>query len=165
MKVVKKSRNSNIEILRIIAILMIIFSHYSVHCASEYLTTFSFNKIFCETLELGNLGVIIFILIFGYYYDTNKLRLNKFLNLVIPVIFYSVVLYLCFNKLDYHIIPCFFPVLFRRYWYVTAYIVLYLFSPYLSKFIESLTRSNFKKFLITIFLVWQIIPWAFSFIG
>lgn len=40
----------------------------------------------------------------------------------------------------------FFPILYKRYWFVTAYIFLLLLSPLLNKFIKSLTKK--QHFLI-----------------
>ena len=99
----RETRNSNIEILRIIAIIMIIISHYCIQVINEDMpatnNTFSItNKIICDSLTLGDIGVDIFIIIFGFFYDKNKLRLNKIINLILQVLFYSLGIYiiLCF---------------------------------------------------------------------
>ena len=64
----KKHRNTNIELLRIISILMIVLSHYSVHSGiSRNMLSLGWNRFLLEITSLGNIGVIFFVLITGYY--------------------------------------------------------------------------------------------------
>ena len=60
----KKERNSCIELLRIISIIMIVLSHYTVHNGVANSTLdIGFNRFLLEITTLGNIGVIIFITI------------------------------------------------------------------------------------------------------
>ena len=70
----KKERNSNFELLRIIAMLMIVFHHFSVHGGFNYeLTDISFNRLWLYFISMGGkIGVDIFVLISGYFLITNK---------------------------------------------------------------------------------------------
>lgn len=72
----KKTRNSNIELLRIVAMLMIIVYHINQHCVRTNLIT---SPLFCEPLiyksllipqliePLGIIGNGVFILISGFF--------------------------------------------------------------------------------------------------
>ena len=79
-----KTRNSNIELLRILAMFMIIIFHISDHCVKVQLTdTASMlrmnNGLFCEPVfykkllllstfaPMGKIGNVIFITISGYF--------------------------------------------------------------------------------------------------
>ena len=64
-------RKSNIELLRIISMLMIISSHFVIH-GSIIMTNNVFIKTLANMFELGNLGVLLFILITGYFYENNE---------------------------------------------------------------------------------------------
>lgn len=60
-------RQTNIEILRIIAIFMIIVFHYVLHDEWKF-ETGTINQMIIETfLILGELGVNLFMLITGYF--------------------------------------------------------------------------------------------------
>ena len=70
MRLIK--RNSNMEILRIVAMFMICIHHCSIYggiISSEL--PIGFGRLFLEYSTLGNIGVIIFVLITGYY-NVNK---------------------------------------------------------------------------------------------
>ena len=59
-----KKRNSSLELLRILAMLFIVISHYSVHGGFNLNSiNLLFNKVFLQVSTLGNLGVNIFVLI------------------------------------------------------------------------------------------------------
>ena len=72
-----KNRNSNIEILRIISVFMILFSHYSVHNGiTNSDLPIGINRYLLEISILGNIGVIIFVLISGYFSINKKNPFN-----------------------------------------------------------------------------------------
>ena len=65
----KNHRSSNIELLRIIAMIMIIAHHVSVHSGFVYPgEIISFNRLWIQFIQLGGkIGVNIFVLISGYF--------------------------------------------------------------------------------------------------
>lgn len=68
-----KIRNSNLEILRIVSMILIIVHHYVVHGQFEWSNTITTNKILLEVLSLGGkLGVNCFVLITGYFMVQSK---------------------------------------------------------------------------------------------
>ena len=64
-----KERSSNIEVLRIIAMLLIVMHHYSLHSNLLFEpTSIQLNHIFIQILQVGGkVGVAIFVLIMGYF--------------------------------------------------------------------------------------------------
>ena len=70
----KKERNSNIELLRIFAMLMIIADHIFIHCVNGQLNTKLFNTpyiykkllILVTIAPLGIIGNMIFMIISGF---------------------------------------------------------------------------------------------------
>lgn len=72
----EKTRNSSIELLRIISMLMIILSHCCIHGLDSLSSKYFINNFFTTVFFLGNLGVIIFMLITGYYTIESKFKLN-----------------------------------------------------------------------------------------
>lgn len=161
-----KERNSNIEILRIISMLFIVVSHYSIH-GEISLTALpvGINRLILEITRLGNIGVIIFILISGYYMIGQKnIQLKKILKLLFQVSFYSLLIYILFIILGLEsfsiktFIKNIFPVIFNKYWFATAYILLYLLSPFINKFLNNLEKKEHLLFLIVTLVLFSIIP-------
>lgn len=68
MNNIKKTRESNIEMLRIIAIFFILLHHYALYNSLYNLEVSNINKYIGIILfSLGKIGVNIFILITGYF--------------------------------------------------------------------------------------------------
>ncbi len=65
----KDNRNSSLELLRIIAMILIVVHHYAVHSGFIYeYQPFTASKLIMQTLSIfGKVGVNIFILISTYF--------------------------------------------------------------------------------------------------
>jgi surface polysaccharide O-acyltransferase-like enzyme len=160
------ARNSNLEFLRILSMLLIIMHHYSVHGAfvldPGILTT---NKVIVQILSAGGkLGVNCFILITGYFMIESSFKVKKLLKLVCEIFFYSAILFAIFTAFglaDFSAklaIKSFFPTIFSIYWFATAYVVLYVFSPYLNVFIKGLDEKKHLNLILLLIVLWSVIP-------
>src|SRR5574344_1877581 len=88
----KKDRQSNIELLRILAIIMITLHHFSLYLGLYNNSNLGMEKnIFGIVLfSLGKIGVNIFIIISGYFLIDSKSNIKKIIKLWLEVLFYSV---------------------------------------------------------------------------
>lgn len=157
-----KTRQSNIELLRIIAMIFIISFHMTLYEKTMY--TGSIKKTIFSTIlsSLGLIGVNIFILITGYFQIEQKFKAKKILKIWLQTVFYSaliIVLLRYFNiiKVDRRIIfYAFLPVTYNEYWFISSYILLYLFSPFINKFAKCLSKNEYKNFLIIFTFLFSI---------
>lgn len=162
----KTSRNSSIELLRILAMVFIVISHSSVHGGlPDVASDIMFNNLLLDWCVLGNLGVDIFIIISGYFMCTNKnmSQTNRIVKLCTQVWFYSILCLAIYAVLGYSInvktiIEALFPTIFSVYWFFTTYVVLILLSPYLNIVLDKLTHKQFLTFMGLILLIWCVIP-------
>ncbi|MCM1262431.1 MAG: acyltransferase [Butyrivibrio sp.] len=88
-----KERQSNFELLRIVAMILIVVSHYAGYIQPEFPTgAVTFNRVLIQTLCFGGgAGNIMFFAISGYFwkdYTDNRKRIFK---LWLEMLFYSVV--------------------------------------------------------------------------
>lgn len=159
----KAPRNSAIELLRILAMGMIVLSH--ICCHSGYDATYSLlsvNRLFVQFGYLGNLGVALFIMISGYF--QSSLRARSLSRLLGQVWFYSVSLFLiCHFGFGYSytremLWQVFLPTIFNEYWFFTAYIVFLLLTPFVNAMIRALTRDQMRTMLAVMTLLWVLIP-------
>lgn len=75
----RKKRNINIELLRILSMLLIVYHHYSVHSSWIFHNSFSKRTALINIIgNFGKIGVIIFVLITGYFILSKDLVLKKF---------------------------------------------------------------------------------------
>lgn len=164
----EQKRNSSIELLRIILMIMIIGSHFAGHGGFIFDSSITFTKLWWNFTNLGgNLGVDVFVIISGYYLITNdsfKSNIKKALKLWGQIFFYSVVIFFVMSaieKRDYNLIEilhAFFPVIYSQWWFASTYFVLYLIHPFINKFLLSLNKKQYQIFLLSIILLWCLIP-------
>lgn len=147
---VKAVRNSNHELLRIIAMFMIVFIHanrflfYLVNGKTAFVLNGMVNGI-C------NIGVTCFMLISGYY--GMKFDIRKFVRMECMMITYSLaetaLLYTVMPEqlqgaaLLEQIVKSMLPFITRKYWFYSCYVCLLFLSEYIQKFIDALKQKEF----------------------
>lgn len=154
-----KTRNSSIELLRIICIFGIIFMHTIAYGGDELAV---YNRYLLIVVNcFTNLGVTCFMLISGYFGVT--FNLEKLIKLDLMVIFYTlihliirVVLGVEIGLMD--LLSCAFPVLSNQYWYITAYFIIAILSTYINQIPERLLKNNFEKILAVLIFLFSVVP-------
>ena len=147
-----KTRDTNIDLLRIIAMLMVI----TIHClgngnllGNSKIPTYNLVGIrILDTLSL--VAVPTFFIISGYYMSSYKINLKKIFLLYGRVVFYSLLLYFIGTLINIKTnkFSAFFPISSGSYWFVNAYFILYMFSPILNMWLNILSKKQFKFMLI-----------------
>ena len=165
-----KTRNTNLEILRIISMYMIVFIH-----ANRFLPHFCTGAqgTFYNGLVNGicNAGVSCFILISGYF--GMKFKLNKLVKMECMMITFSLLetlfLVLAFPEqmqgavLAEALIKSLLPVISRKYWFYSCYVCLYLFSGFIESFTEKIEKKNYEKLLCLLLVLFSVFPTLFYF--
>lgn len=157
----KKERNSNIELLRIVAILGVVVLHYNGMVGFGAVQTGSVNEwilLFLESLFIC--AVDLFILVSGFFMSkTRGRRLIKVIELVVMVMFAGAV------KFALGLIgPGFFSLkglisaLIPNNYFITLYLTLYLVSPYINKVTDALSARQYRNFLLLAMLLFSVIP-------
>lgn len=155
----KKSRNSSIELLRLVCIFGIIFMHTIAYGGNELSKLNRILLIFTNCFT--NLGVTCFMLISGYY--GVRFQLDKLIKLDLMIIFYTmlhqgikVVLGVPVGKMD--LLSMVFPILSNQYWYLTAYFIIAILSGYLNTAAEKLGRERLQKMLCVLLFLFSVVP-------
>lgn len=159
-------RESNLDLLRIVSMLLIIFLHSIDHSgvleAAEVaaLPGYAYVRFM---YALTQVCVNCYVLISGYFLVNSKFRLQKLAVLWLEVVFYSLVIKAIFMAAGYtpfsliSLISCFFPILTGRYWFITIYFGLYLVSPFLNLAIHAMNQKQhtaLNLLLFALFSVW-----------
>ena len=143
MEITKKAeRSSNFELCRLFCMFYIVVYHLFIHnldVTGDVYYRRALTTIF-------SIGVPVFVMISGYF--RIKASAKGFLSLIAQVIFYSVIAdVLCvfvfhepLSKGD--ILSTFFPVTNASYWFVGTYAFLYIISPFLNRFLDSISKSS-----------------------
>lgn len=164
----KKSRQLNYELLRILAMLMIVCLHYLTKGGflgdptRAKLSMAGYAAWLMEAFCL--VAVNVYVLISGYFGEGTETKdvLRRPLNIWKQVIFYSVVigaiaLFTGIQKFDiYQIFTYVFPTVTEHYWFATSYIILCLFMPFLNRGVEMLDKKNLERLLGAFLLIFCI---------
>lgn len=135
----EKTRNSSIELLKIIAIVLIIISHavpygnfsnYDAYIDLNHASADGNVVILAILRNLGSVGNCIFIICSSWFLlNSNKVNKKKILKLIIDSFIISItILLLIFIFSDYNvslteIIKSFFPITFNVNWFLTCYLL------------------------------------------
>lgn len=161
---VKKGRNINIELLRIISVFIIIFNHYSIYGGFEYDNPLTLNAFIIEFLHLGGkIGVDIFIFISGWFMSTStKFDVRRIIKLCLQVLFYSVILAALGNILNTlskeDTVRMLGAIPFSNWIFITSYFMLFCLSPFLNIIIRNISKRQFVTLLIFLGVTWCVIP-------
>lgn len=168
MKVSMNERSSNFELLRIVAMMIIIVHHvlcHGIYFDWHYNNTLTecINSFLALSFGLwGRLGVDLFVLITGYFMVNSNFKIKKFFNLLFKSILYSIII---FYLAKYFNVPNLGTSILKRpfdlitsYWFITTYLMLYVCVPFINKFIEFSSREMLSKFIILGSIMWFILP-------
>ncbi len=162
-----KKRQSNIELLRIIAMLIIVAHHVAVHSGFGFPSdTVTFNRLWIQFIQIGGkVGVNIFVLISGYFSVTSPaLSHNKTVKLWLQIFTYSASLYLIAMVAFDEALTMkgafknFMPVTHSKWWFAGTYFILLLLSPFINRLLNSLDKKAYGKFLLITGLCWCVMP-------
>lgn len=154
-----KERNSNFELLRLLAMAMVVVGHlcmvdfrldvHSVVCAEPWLCFLKFG------LErLAGVAVDMFILISGYFCIRPKVK--SIFNLFYTIVFWRFATafgqWMCgVESADVLFSPNVLNPL--NIWFVKAYLILLLLSPLLNKFVEASDKRSLLRYIGVFYLV------------
>lgn len=166
-----KKRNSAIELLRIISMLLIIFHHFSVHGLYRgfinHQASMGTHLVSALLSSGGKIGVDIFMIISGYFMVRSSFKRKKFNQLLLQMFFYSL-LFFGINLFTYWvpigpkmILTSILPFTYTGYWFINAYLLIYLFSPFVNRLLNSLNKQDFQKLVALIMFVVFILPTIF----
>lgn len=159
----KKERNIQIEVVRILAMFMIILGHAVLYGhAAESIKIM--GGVWTTALEtFATPGTDVFVLISGYFLVKSKINIKKIIVVWLQILFYSVSLSLFMvalgiSKFSYvGLLKACFPIAFNQYWFMRVYFYLILCVPFLNKLINSLQKKEYKQ-LILLGIVLMVIP-------
>lgn len=157
-----KSRESKLELLRIISMILVLVSHASYTSLGpptqgEISASLDITLLRALSEALSEVCVNAFILISGWY--GIKVSGKRFAELIFQVLFVSICFYTLIRilgstcSMDVNEWVELLLIKHKGYWFVKAYIILYMFAPVLNTFVDNVSRKQLKSFLIAFFVV------------
>ncbi len=151
----KKIRSSNLELYRIVVMLLIVAHHYVVN--SGLMDTG--GKIFSDITSKkslflllfgawGKTGINCFVLITGYFMCKSNITLKKFCKLLFQVLFYRIIIGAIFLLTSYEgssfggYVLSVLPVRKLDRGFTTAFIIFFLCIPFLNILVKNMTEKQ-----------------------
>lgn len=164
-----KKRMTNLELLRCLAMMMVVVLHYLGKggllpgLSGADLNGTGVAAWLAETFCIVAVNVYMFIS--GYFLSTSTFKLSRLLQLWFQVWCYSVV----FGVLaaltgavtevpvdTHYFLTLMFPVSMGHYWFMTAYIFLYLLTPVLGRAIRAMTKQQLQLTIVSLLVVFSL---------
>ena len=154
----KKSRDSNMELLRLVAMLLVMVIHASYRALPSptpdsiaAAPVSSLLQIITESFSV--MAVNVFVMLSGWY--GIRLRWNRLAELFFQVLFFGIlclgVLYAFTGVLPENAAKSVLMLGEKDYWFIKTYIALYLCSPVLNAFVEKATSKQMALLLTSLF--------------
>ena len=151
------NRNSAIEMLRLLSIVGIICMHMygKVTLDSVDLLEYAFVN------TLFNCGVSLFVLISGFY--SIRPSFSGGARLVLITVFYSVISYIVETQNGgsfelKELVRSFLPISAGRYWFISAYFVLFCFADLINKALEKMSQEEHFKLILRFLILFVVLP-------
>lgn len=174
-----KKRQSNFELLRIVAMCMIIAMHYITKGMSiPKLSVDSSvrNHFYWLVYAFCLVAVNVYVLISGYFLVDSEWHISKVIKLWIEVLVYSILIPLVLGALGVISISeisfgnwqqILLPVEYEHYWFATAYVMMFLLSPVLSMAVKHMSMDQLRNVILALLVVFcgfksinpYLIPW------
>lgn len=166
----QSKRQANFELLRIVAMLMIIVLHYLnkgniimgyMIDSSAEINTGRFIEAFCIV------SVNCYVLISGYFLVESAWKPERIVTLAAQVLFYSVLIPIvlaCIGVISFGDLSIYdwlnfaLPIEAEHYWFATAYLLMYVFAPLLAAGIRAVEKRTLQIVILVLvfyFSVWK----------
>lgn len=169
-----KERDSNMELLRCMAMLLVVLVHTGflslglpTQAESLQIPVSVFMRFLTQSVSV--VCVNVFVLLSGWYGIRFSIkRLGSFL---FQVFFFSILIYVCLVVIfpseysDANSISIVFMLKGEDYWFVKSYLLLFLFAPFLNTLVEHQEGKQTVKYVLIVFFCFQTIYGWFSIRG
>ena len=160
-------RNSNIELYRIIVMLSIVAHHYVVNSGIEdvmELAPTSGRSIYYYLFGAwGKVGINCFVLITGYFMCKSHITAEKFLKLLLEVMFYKILIHgifmiagaeeICLKNIFF----MFMPVTSVKTDFVSCFLLFFLCIPFLNIMVRNMTQRQHQLLLALLLGIFTIL--------
>lgn len=161
-------RQANFELLRIVAMLMIIALHYIVkggvtsYNENGWSPLYSVSQLF-KAFVIPALNC--YVLLSGFFLVEAKWKPQRILSLLAQILFYSILIPLimlgtgviAWSDLSaYDWLGFILPIQTEHYWFATAYLYMFLFAPALAAGIKGMEKKTLQIVIVLLLLFFSV---------
>lgn len=160
----KPKRNTGLDLLRLISMFMIVMLHLLSRGGALW-DTVQYSPLWFISWAIEALcfcATNCFFLISGYFLsESSGFKWKRVLDLLIHVWAYSIVIFFIVLACGFHptklqILNSFLPFYSKAYWFINAYILLYILHPFINRLLKSLGQKEYKRLLLILFIFFSL---------
>lgn len=165
-----KVRSSNLELYRIICMLMIIAHHFVINSGLIFpqgpmlVHSTDVNTFFLQIFGMwGKTGINCFLLITGYFMCKSTITLKKFLKLIFQIYLYKIVIFGIFACFGYEIfslsrlIKLVMPVWGINQNFTSCFLIFWLSIPFWNILVQNMTKRQHQCLLVLLLGTYTIL--------
>lgn len=169
-EVIKKEKMANLEVLRCVAMMMVVALHYLGKgnlLGDTNVPGMSGTGLVAWVLEAFCIvAVNVYMLISGYFLSTSSFKLSRLITLWLQIWFYSVSVGLLAavtgilpaEEFDTHyLLTLLFPVSMEHYWFVTAYVFLYVMMPLVTLAVKRMNKKQMQLVVAVLLMMFCVL--------
>lgn len=164
----KKQRIVSIELLRILAMMMVVMLHYldKGKLLAPLNLPMKINGYIAWGLESFSIvAVNVYMLISGYFLVESRFKVSRLLQLICQVLFYSLLIppvLMAVGILQpgqltiYTLLQYILPTQMIHYWFITAYVTMYLFAPVLALAARTMEKKQLGTTILLLVIFFSV---------
>ena len=164
----ERKRNANMDLLRMLSMMMVTMLHA---LTKSDLLIFMGNDVplngwIAWVLEVLSVSAVnIFMLISGYFLISTEFKIGRLIEIILQTVFYSAgsfVVFLLLGQVSlaemnvYNFLDYIFPIHMETYWFISAYVIIYMLLPLIKAGIYALSEKQLQV-TITILLIYECV--------
>ena len=165
----KKERMANLEVLRCVAMMMVVVLHYlgKGGLLPDLTAPLSAQDTVAWLLEAFCIvAVNVYMMISGYFLCESSFKLSRLLTLWVQLWLYSVGIGVlaavtgivpAAEVSTHYYLTLLFPVTMGHYWFLTAYLFLYILLPFVGIGLRRMTKQQFQVALVLLFVTFCLL--------
>lgn len=160
-----KKRLANIEMLRILAMMMVVSLHFLAKGKLLPALTghFGLQGYLAWLLEAFSITAVdVYVLISGYFLVETGFRCSRLIRLWLQVLFYTILVPVVLMALGilhpasftaHQLLMDILPVSMLHYWFISAYFLMFLFTPVMNAAVHAMGRIQLKYTIMVLLLM------------
>lgn len=160
----KKVRESNYELMRIMAMFAIVLWHVIIHGKAIDVANNEAYLVLRFVFYLCVVHVNLFVMVSGYYQINKKFNIRKIFSLLLEILFYNLIIncilrytgLVTYTNIEF--VKQIFFLNLSSYWFIAYYLLLYMISPFINNYLLTLDKRKFLQLIICMIVIDSIIP-------
>lgn len=160
----RKNRLNNIELLRILSMLMVVTLHFLGRGGANTEAELFSGAYFVTSVWDGTsmVCVDVYVLISGYFLVTSRFKWQKLLRIIVQVFTYSFGFYILFVVLGQAsfsfsgLLNACLPLLTGQYWFASVYVGMYILFPFVNKALQAMNEKQHRILCLVLFALFTL---------